>query len=140
MDNGNRLAEGASVLSSWSDGGGLIDWAALSRTFKGDMACIDRLIGMLLATHHDIPARLREAAAGGKPRTVAALAVYLRNSAFIIEAAGFKELACQTEHSARRAAADTPALAESLAVMLEAVCAEAGRRAAGRHGRPVPCQ
>lgn len=139
MDNGKRFAEGVYARPSPDNGGCLIDWAALAKTFNGDTACIDRVIAMLLSTHHDIPARLRAAAAGDKPRTVAALAAYLLNSAFIIEAAGFKEVARRAEYSARRAAADTPALAESLAVIVEAVCAEAAWRAARRHENPRAC-
>ncbi|MDB5888541.1 MAG: hypothetical protein JWM03_1413, partial [Rhodocyclales bacterium] len=96
----------------------LIDWDALMRRYKGRSAFIEKLIGTLLLTHSETPAKLRDAALHGDVVTMKFLAHTLKGVSGNLEAGELHVLAKRI-HSGEGEQSDAPALSLQLADALD---------------------
>ena len=98
-----------------------IDWQALTAHFNGRMDFIRKLVGAVLSSHGETPAKLREAAARRDMEKLAFLAHALKGTGGNMKAWRLHGLGARTENSARGGSPDAIELAAELADAMEAL-------------------
>ncbi|MDB5800851.1 MAG: hypothetical protein JWL63_1790 [Rhodocyclales bacterium] len=96
----------------------LIDWDALMHRYKGRTEFIEKLIGTLLRTHGETPAKLRQAVLHGDIASTKFIAHTLKGVSGNLEAGELHVLAKRI-HSGEGEQSDAPALALQLADALD---------------------
>jgi PAS domain S-box-containing protein len=113
----------------------LVDWTALSASFKGRQAFIDKLIHTLLNSHATTPSKLRQAADADDYASITFLSHTLKGIAGNLKAPSFALLAAQVEVQARAGSGDIAIQARKLAAMMELLIDELSAQLARRPDR-----
>ena len=113
----------------------LVDWAALSASFKGRQAFIDKLIRTLLNSHTTTPTKLRQAANTGDYGNITFLSHTLKGIAGNLKAPSLSLLATEVEVQARDGTGDIATQARKLAAMMELLVDELSAHLASQSNR-----
>jgi hypothetical protein len=119
---------------SGTEGAPLVDWPAFLEEYDGQLPVVEKLVQTVLRTRGADPAKLRTAADTGDVATVRFLAHGLKTVGGLIKCASLRDAARAVENAAAGAAPEAPALARSLADLLDRMLAELAPRA----GTPAP--
>ena len=105
----------------------LIDWLALRETYGASPGLIQRLIRTTLSSLGDRGQHLRAAAAASRHDEIAELAHSLKGTTAFLKAQTVSLAAARAEQAARACRAETPALAEALAGLMDRFIDELAR-------------